>query len=373
MKRILFIVHSLNTGGLERMVVELANALDPDRYLPFICCVATAGDLAPQFGRPENLIVLGNVGRVNARSCAGVYRLIGRHRIDLVHSHNMAGLLYGFAAAKLRRVPIIHTNHGFAPPDSDNRMLVLAERWMSRRVDRYVCVSEALKRTVTARFRLGRNAVTVVYNGVRMPRDLGRSGAPHSGQVAVGSVGRLNAIKNYPLLLESFADVIRRFPRSRLELIGDGPEYGHLVALRNRLSLWGNVDFSGSTPDVRGRLDAIDIFVLPSLSEGLSMSILEALSMGKVCVVSNVGGNAEIIEHGVNGFLFESNNRSALTETLSHVIADIESPTLERVRTNAIETVRTKFSLAAMAAAYSTIYEETTPGHSVSGTHPSAD
>jgi len=373
MKRILFVVHSLNMGGLERMVVELANALDPNGYIPFICCIATAGALAAEFNRPENLFVIGNVGRVNVQSCTSVYQLIKRHRIDVVHSHNMAGLLYGFAGAKLRRIPLVHTNHGFAPPDSDSRTLTLVERWMSARVDRYVCVSETLKRTVTARWRPRDDSVTVIYNGVRIPHDPGRPGAPRPGEAIIGSVGRLNSIKNYPLLLRSFSEIVRTFPLSRLEFIGDGPEYGPLVALRDKLSLGDKVVFRGSTRNVRDHLDAIDIFVLPSLSEGLSMSILEALSLRKVCVVSNVGGNTEIIRDGVNGFLFESNDEQALTETLSHVIGKIDTPALDQVRANALETIRGRFSLDSMVSAYCTLYDEVARGRSVSGTRTSTD
>ena len=330
MKRILYVVHSLSMGGLERMAVDLANALDPDRFLPFICCVARAGDLAAEFRRPENLFVIGNTGRVSAKSVMGLWRLIDRCRIDVVHSHNMAGLIHGFPGAKLRRIPLIHTNHGFAPPDSDSRALDRLERWMSTRIHRYVCVSETLKGSVMTRWKLGENAVLVVYNGVRVPEGLERSRVSTSGEFIIGSVGRLHPIKNYPLLLESFSEILRRFPRARLELIGDGAELEPLRAHAQKLELGRAITFRGRTHEVRKHLETFDIFVLPSLSEGLSLSLLEALGARTICIASNVGGNPEIIRNGVNGLLFESNDRQALTEALSYTLAKYQFARIDR-------------------------------------------
>jgi glycosyltransferase involved in cell wall biosynthesis len=362
MTRILFVVYSLDTGGLERMVVELANALDPGVYLPSICCIAAAGELAAAFSHQDRLFVIGHRGRIDFWSCARVHRIIKRERIDIVHSHNAAGLLYAFFSAKLRGVPVIHTNHGFAPPDSESTLLGLAERWMTARVKRYVCVSETLKRTVVARWGLEADTVAVVYNGVRTARSNSANPLRGSKEIVIGSVGRLNPIKNYPLLLESFSEIVRTHPRCRLELIGEGPERGRLITMIDNLSLRGKVTLRGEVRDVLEALKPIDIFVLPSLSEGLSMSILEAMSLGKACVVSNVGGNPEIVTDRANGFLFESNDGRALTEALTAVIRDIDTPEMDRVRRAAYETARDRFSFDEMVKRYAALYDEATRG-----------
>jgi glycosyltransferase involved in cell wall biosynthesis len=357
-KRILLVVYSLNVGGLERIVVDFANSLDTGLYEPVICCISRAGALADEFEIPENLVVLGHTGRIDAGSCKALFDVIGRYRIDVVHSHNLSGLLYGLPGAKLRRVPLIHTNHGYETSERSNRRLLAAERMISPLIDRYVCVSERLMREVEEKLRIRAGRACVVHNGLAVstaPRGADTAG---DGAVTIGSVGSLLPIKNYRFLIRVFSEVSRRRGPCRLELIGDGPERESLMRLTDELGLGDAVVFRGRVRDPLNYVNRFDIFVLTSVSEGLSMAILEAMSLRKPCVVSNVGGNGEIIRHGVNGFLFESNNEDECVAALCDAIDTLHSDRMDRIRDAALKTIEERFSLETMKRRYCALYDE---------------
>jgi len=355
MKKILYVVYSLDIGGLERVVVDLVNSLNPDVYQPYICCTANAGALAADLKHPNSLFVLGNKGRINYRSCKKIYDLLNELDIDIVHSHNTPGLLYSFIPAKLCKVPIIHTNHGYVYTEKEHILVDIVEKSMSRNVSRYVCVSKELNHEMIKKYKIREKKMCIIYNGIRIPGD--SDYIEDKKGILIGSVGNLRAIKNYKLLIESFDRIVRQYPDCRLELIGEGDEYDNLVELRNKLSLQDKVYFRGQVRDVHKYLKRFDIFVLPSLSEGISMSVLEALSLRKICVLSDVGGNPEIIEHGKNGFLFKSNNKTDLIEKLSYVIDGFDRQEIDEIKERALQTVTERFSLPAMIRGYCDLYD----------------
>lgn len=361
MKRILMVTYSLDFGGLERVVVNLANALDPRLYQAYVCCIAHGGSLAASLARSDMLFVLGNEGRINYRSCRDLYRIMRRLSIDVVHTHNTAGLLYSFAPAKLCRTPIIHTNHGYVFTEREHRAVEFLEALLSRHVDRYVCVSEHLKTHVAHVYRLRAAAIAVIYNGITVPDPRASVSARDGRGIVIGSVGNLRAIKNYQLLISAFAEIARRYPGCRLELVGEGEEHDRLVNLCATLGIERDVHFVGHAADPYVYLKQFDIFVLPSLSEGISMSILEALALKRICLASDVGGNPEIIRDGANGFLFKSNDAEQLVLKLEELIRNLHDPSLDRVREMGRATVEQRFSLDAMVSSYGALYDAVVP------------
>jgi glycosyltransferase involved in cell wall biosynthesis len=357
MKRILLVTYSLDLGGLERMVVSLANGLDPREFEARVCCIAHAGPLARSLRSPDMLHVIGHEGRINYRACAELHRLVRRLSIDVVHTHNTPGLLYAYCPAALARAPIVHTNHGVVFTEKEHGAVGFTERLISRRVARYVCVSEHLKGHVAREWRMPESSIEVVYNGVDLP-DLSDEPRLREGrEILIGSVGNLRAIKNYALLVSAFASLVRRHPRCRLELVGDGPDRESLESLSRELGVADTSHFVGHAPEPSVYLKKFDVFVLPSLSEGISLSILEAMAAKKICLVSNVGGTPEIVEDAVNGFLFTSNDSGELAEKLISLVDRIDSAELDRVRERARTTVERKFSLAAMVRRYGDLYD----------------
>lgn len=357
-RKILYVLLSLEIGGLERVVINLVNSLNQEHYEPYICCINKAGELAGDFKYPERVFVIGKKGRNKFSSIKRINDLLRYHSIDIVHSHNTPGLLYSFFPAKLSRIPIVHTIHGLDRNYDCLSLLNLCEKWMSRFVSRFVCVSEQLKMQLRGLYGLSEKIMAVVYNGVALERSIAEEDLERSTGLTIGSVGRLSAEKNYSLLLEGFAGIVSQYSNSRLVLVGGGNQYSRLVEMRDELSLEDRVIFTGPVMDVKEYLENFDLFVLTSLNEGISISILEAMSLGKICIVSDVGGNVEIIKHGQNGFLFKSNELEDLIEKIKYVIKNLEGPEMAAIKIKAHETVRDKFSLDTMVEQYCKIYDD---------------
>jgi glycosyltransferase involved in cell wall biosynthesis len=229
---------------------------------------------------------------------------------------------------------------------------------MSRSVDRFVCVSKELVPRAQRAFGVSGKKMRVIHNGIEgISAPLGET-RERGRNVIIGSVGRVTYLKNYELLIEAFGDVLKIRPSCRLEIVGDGEAFGRIAGLVKALSLDERVTLHGAQLDVDRYLARFDIFALSSISEGHSIAILEALRLKKVCVVSAVGGNTEIIADGSNGYLFESGNKADLVRKLVFVIDNLHTPEMDRIRQQAVETIRSKFSREQMVAAYEHVYEE---------------
>jgi len=355
-KRILHVVYSLEIGGLERVVVHLANNMDRSRYQSSVCCISRAGELARYLQDSDRLSVLGHIGRIGYRPLKALHNLLRARSIDIVHSHNFPGLLYSYLPAKLNRTPVIHTQHGYVESE-ERRKFALVEKVISRSIARYVCVSDRLCDTLKERLDLNDSRLSLVYNGIPLPNLPAGPIGRRDGRIVIGSVGRLTWIKNYELLIKVFSELVKRHPECTLELVGDGERGDALKRLVRSLDLGDRVVMHGYRTNASEYLQRFDIFVLPSLSEGHSISLLEALGMKKVCVVSAVGGNVEIIKDSVNGFLFESDSLDGLLQQLSFAVENIHESTMDALRDRARKTVESRFSLDAMLNNYGELYD----------------
>lgn len=359
-KKVLHITHSLQTGGLERLIINLTNAIDTKGFEPYICCIASPGELAAEFNRHDNLLVINHKGRVGLTGWLSVYRILKKYNFDVIHTHNLAGLLYGVPAAKLARIPVIHTNHGYVEKEKRNIKLKLIEGLLSRLVDCYVCVSDRLLNDVEKRLHVSSKKILVIYNGVITPGRFNPVARYDKNIITIGSVGSLIPIKNYRFLLEAFSEIAVKRQTCKLELVGDGNQRSELERLRDSLNLQEKVTFRGKVTNPEDYVSAFDVFVMVSLSEGLSLAILEAMSHRKICVVSDVGGNSEIIRDGENGFMFESNDRESFLSVMEKVLDGLYTPEMEAVREAAGRTVRNRFSLDITLEKYRECYEAVT-------------
>src|SRR5208283_4634706 len=172
-------------------------------------------------------------------------------------------------------------------------------------------------------------------------------------KIVIGSVGRLNHIKNYTLLINAVA-LLSAKERVAVLLVGDGPERERLHASAKDYGIADNLIITGARTDIPDMLSVMDFFVLPSLLEGMSNSILEAMCAGLPVVASNVGGNPELVRHGQTGLIFESGSAEALKEKIETLIFD--SPRRISMGRNAREAAKKHYSLQAMAGKYETLY-----------------
>jgi glycosyltransferase involved in cell wall biosynthesis len=205
-------------------------------------------------------------------------------------------------------------------------------RWLNRVAhgiaEAVVVNSEALRRHLSEEYSIPPGKIFTCYNGIDTtvfhPGPRAEVAGLKAASPVIGTVCVLRAEKNLPLLLEAFEEVARNRDDIRLMIVGSGPEETALRALAASLNIAEKCVFHPSTPDVARILSAIDIFVLPSLSEGLSNALMEAMACGCCVISSAVGGNPELVQDGVTGLLFPSRDRGALAGQLAEVIGDAE-------------------------------------------------
>ena len=355
------VVLSLQPGGLENGVVNVINRLNPERFQSSLCCLMYAGEFAGRLD-PSRVAIheMGHVGGNNLMLPLRLARLFLKIRPDIVHTRNVESFYYAFIGAKLARVnSIIHSEHGRTFNDRPLRHYV--QRRFSRHIDSIFAVTHQLKGDLVERIGLPASAIRVLHNGVDLAKFAAhdRDETRHNlgfkdNDFVVGSVGRLAAVKNYPILLRTVAAM--RHENVRVVLVGDGPERDALEGLAASLGIAARTTFLGHREDVPQLIGAMDTFVLPSLSEGMSNTLLEAMAIGVPVVASSVGGNPEIIDDARVGALFESDNAAALLEKLGKFHSNAELRT--RIGLAGRQRVLANFSIDAMISRYENLYEE---------------
>ncbi|CAN5160594.1 glycosyltransferase [soil metagenome] len=352
---------SLQPGGLENGVVNVVNGLAADRFQSSICCLKHAGEFAQRVRPGIAVSELGWKGGNDPRLLLRLAREFRQTRPDVVHTRNAESFYYGFLGAKLAGIKcIIHSEHGRTFNDRPMRFRI--QRWFSAYTQAVFAVSKQLRRDLATHVGVPEQSIQVLHNGVdfqrfgsgdreKMRDQLGY----RQSDLVIGSVGRLVQVKNYPLLLGAVAALGRE--DVRLLLVGDGPDRASLEQVAKSLRIEKQVCFLGHRDDVTALLSAMDIFVLPSFSEGMSNTLLEAMASGMPCVASEVGGNPEVVTHAKEGFLFASGDQPALTDKLRQLC---ENPALRRTMAEAGRArIASEFSIQAMIARYENLYEAT--------------
>jgi sugar transferase (PEP-CTERM/EpsH1 system associated) len=345
---------SLKPGGLENGVVNVVNGLDAGQFRSSVCCLQSAGEFAARINGTAEVVEMGLRPGNDWLMPLRLAKLLRSLRVDILHTRNAEPFFYGMAAAWLAGVPVvIHSEHGRTFPGKPLRARV--QRYLLSGVSAAFCVSERLKQDLVRELRVEPATFEVIRNGVDTEKFHAPAGerGTSAAHVMIGSVGRLAAIKNYALLLRAMAR-LPSVPPWRLLLIGDGPERPSLQALAAELGLAGRVQFAGHRDDVPQAFRQMDIFVLPSISEGMSNTLLEAMAAGVACLASDVGGNGEIIVPEVSGLLFPSGDVAMLAAQLGRLVTD---PQLRaRLARAALNRVNVEFSIAAMLRRYEELY-----------------
>ncbi len=358
---VVHVVHWLRLAGLENGVVNLIRCLH-DRFRHTVICIADTGVLAARLP-PEVRVI--DFSTVVAREFLlfRLVRVFRELRPDIVHSRNW-GTIDSVLAAWLAGVPVrIHGEHGrtAVDPGGQNRRRKIIRRLVSPLVSRFVTVSDDLREWLISDVGIAADKVICIHNGVDVARfaggqfGLGRRSADLShNDLVVGAVGRLDPVKDHRTLLEAFARIRGRRPQWRLTIIGEGELRAQLEARAAKADLKGAVDLLGERSDVPEALRDLNIFVISSIAEGLSNTVLEAMATGLPIVATRTGGNPELVEDGVNGMLVPVGDVDALAIALSTYLHD---PALAArhggaSRRRAVE----RFSLERMALDYEKLY-----------------
>lgn len=355
--RVCHVSMCLETGGLERLLVEFGRNCSRDRFqLDF---VALAG-----LGKPaDDLRQLGFSTQSVAEQASGklarlkqLVRLFRESEIDIVHTHNTLAHFYAAAAAKLAGVPVvINTQHGRGCGDSWKARLQF--RLANRLTDRIIGVSEDAAALCRRDDRRSSEKTIAIWNGIDLDRFEFRG--PANSSTAI-SVARLSLEKDFSTLIRAVALVVERHPGFRLKIVGDGRERAHLEQLARDLGLTSHVQFLGECSDVPQKLAEAAFFVSASRTEGISLTLLEAMAVGLPIVATEVGGNPEIVELGVTGELVPSGQPEQLAQAICGMLdRKSEWPAIGEL---ARQRVERHFDVRQMVQKYEALYEQLANG-----------
>lgn len=368
---IVHVIHHLAIGGMENGLVNLINRLPHERFAHTIVCAEGTSDFARRIERTDVEVLPMHRSRIGVwRLRWELVKLLRQRRPDIVHSRNLSGL-DALAPARLCGVHTVHSEHGF---DVDNlkgqsRKQALLRRLHVPLVQQYICVSRDLGRLMVANWGVPATRLRHICNGVDTERfrpagperEARRALLPEAlrQRVVVGTVGRATPIKDQATLLEALAFARRQSPelgaRLGVVVVGDGPALATLHERAAALQLGDACWLAGARNDVPALMQAFDAFALPSLNEGISNTILEALATGLPVLATAVGGNPELVDEGVSGALFGPGDVAALGGALLAQAAD--GGLRRRLGEAARARAEARFSLRAMVQAYAAVYE----------------
>jgi glycosyltransferase involved in cell wall biosynthesis len=323
------VVLSLEVGGLERVVVDLAREGVRLGQKVSVLCLERMGNLVEEARDAGAAVACFNKRPgIRLKVSSQIATHLRELKPDVVHTHQVGSLFYAGSAAHRAGVPVlVHTEHG-KHYSSRFRTRMLG-RFAARRVNRFFCVSGDIALEARRCRIVDPGKIVVLPNGIDISRFHPRSGdslrarfnIPADSPV-IGTVGRLSEIKQQHLLLRALAELAPVFPSAHLLLVGDGPLRQELQRLADGLDLGGRVHFAGYQAEPESFLAMVNVFAISSRSEGMPLSVLEAWASGLPVVASAVGGLPELIGSTGAGLLFPTGDVAALASRLSDLLAD---------------------------------------------------
>ena len=332
-KHILQVVHSLAVGGTERVVCRLADAFNDGEFQTSVCCLDELGGFGRELkDRGVPVHVLGRKPGFDLSLVSRLRELYADVGVDIVHAHQYTPYFYG-ATAALRSgfVPVIFTEHGRHWPDRLRIKRAIFNQVLRATTCAYTAVSEFSRDCLIRYEKMPREQIRVIYNGIDLNvktafikdrrRIRSELGLKDSERVIL-SIGRLDPIKDFETLIQAFSAVLPRIPNAILWIAGDGdPNYkSKLVRLTEDLGLSAKVSFLGNRSDVNLLLAATDLFCLCSVTEAISMTILEAMAASRAVIATKTGGNPEIVVDSETGLLVSVGDAPSVAQAIVRLL-----------------------------------------------------
>jgi sugar transferase (PEP-CTERM/EpsH1 system associated) len=362
---VVHVIYRLDFGGLENGLVNLVNRMPRDRYRHAIVCLAGFNETFRR--RIENVAVqVVSIGKRPGKDLGAYWRVLQelrRLKPDIVHTRNLGTVDLQWVSCVAGVRHRVHGEHGWeaSDPEGRNPRNLRIRRACRPVIHRYVPMSKDLANWLRRDVRVAPERIRQLYNGV----DTQRFSPPATdirptGDLTIGTVGRLDPVKNQAQLLRAFKAILEsgvaQGVQLRLLVVGDGPLRASLEQLASDLGIPDYVEFAGARNDTPEMLRRMDVFVLPSMNEGISNTILEAMATGLPVVAGRVGGNPELVDHDVTGRLYQPGSSAALEAALAPYVADRGLRQAHGIA--ARERAVRDFRLEAMVQRYLDLYDE---------------
>lgn len=317
--RILQAITPSQIGGAEVHVITLSEKLQERGHRITIFCPKRRALCSELRARDLEVWSPSTTGKIDPITLWRIRRFLARHQIDILHTHLSTASLLGGLAGRWARVPTVATVHGL----NTKTCFTFSQR--------VIAVSQAVKQHLVKQ-GMDPGKIEVVYNGIDLNRFARADGGGQFRQawglpadaIILGTMGRLGPEKGHQFLLRAIAE-LEHHPRAqlvRVVIVGEGQERDRLESLSHQLGISDRVIFTGFQRDVLPALSAMDIFVLPSLKEGLSISALEAMALGNPVIACRVGGTPEVVVEGKTGILVPPADPQRLAEAVSRLLSD---------------------------------------------------
>ena len=368
---IVHIIHRLDVGGLENGLVNLINGIPEDRYRHAVICLESYTDFHRKITRPDVAVfALNKREGYDLQLYPRLYQLLRQLEPDIVHTRNLATLEAQWVAAAAGVKNRIHGEHGRDVSDlkGENVKYNLLRKLIYPFVSRFITVSKDLESWLINRLNVAPHRIIQIYNGVnserfslisRQPVDCPISGFFSNNAFIVGSVGRMETVKDYPTLVRAFVNLLQSQPETyrhlRLMIVGNGSTRNTCLAIARESGFEKQIWMPGERADIPALMQQMNLFVLPSLAEGISNTILEAMSSGLPVVATRVGGNIELVEESRTGVLVEPGDERGLAQAIMRYYHQPDLLTAQGAF--ARNKIESQFSMTAMIENYMRVYD----------------
>ena len=364
-RKVLHITFNMGIGGTEQVIRQLVQGMANNGVESEILCIdgkiGPIGEALQQSGVPVHTVA--RKQGFDRPLVMAIRKRLREGRFDVLHCHQYTPWIYGWLAALGTPVRVVFTEHGRFYPDRYRYKAILINPLMALFTPAVVAISNATKGALVRYEFLPRKKIQVIYNGISPLKrnDLEAQkvrdalGIPKDAFV-VGTVSRLDPVKNQSMMLRAFKEFHEKCPDSYLLMVGDGPDKGKLTSLAIEYGISERTVFTGFINNPIHHLSVMDVFLLSSHTEGTSMTLLEAMSLEIPVIATRVGGNPEIIENGVTGILTEPNRYQFFASALDTLHKDASLRSC--LGSAALLRFDDRFSARAMVCQYEEIYSE---------------
>lgn len=352
--KVLHVTTHMNMGGIANYILSLATAIKRKGVDSVVA--SSGGDMEGELSRcgiahiPLEIRTKFEFSPKVIRAVFRIAEIIDREGIKIVHAHTRVSQVAGWFASRIAKVPYVTTCHGFFKRRIGRRLF---DFWG----EKVVAISGPVRMSLVKDFGVKPERVELIHSGV----DIDKFSKEYSAQEVsdirkklgldaahiIGTMGRLSPVKGHMFFIDALKRVLAKGYNVKGVIIGSGPEEDRLKELARKYGIEDSVCFIESVTDTRIYLAAMDIFVFPSIKEGLGLSLLEAMASGKPCLASDIGGISDIITNGENGLLFKVGDVKALGDSLTRLLDD--EGLRRRLGYSAKALVGKRFSLDMMA------------------------
>lgn len=368
--RILHVTFNMGFGGTEQVIRQLVMHLPRDQFSNEILCIdGEVGEMGQRLEAEQGITIhqLKRQPGLDWRLALDIRRLVKQQGITIMHCHQYTPWFYGWLGSLGTGVRRVFTEHGRFHPDRHRRKAWLVNKLMAATTDSVVAISRATREALVEYEFLPAAKIEVIYNGIETlasDPEQARELRAHLGiagdDLVLGTVSRLDPVKNQRMMLKAFSLFAGKEPGCWLLIVGDGPDRAMLEEYARQLGIENRVIFTGFQSAPVRYLEIMDIFLLSSHTEGTSMTVLEAMSLGKPCILTRVGGNPELVEDQVSGILVQTENSNAMAAAIGELV---ENKALRhRLGEQAKATFERRFSASKMADNYLGCYQNFVTG-----------